>query len=176
MRRLINDAYSSKQPLEVFQQEIAVFEETQHAEVHADAGHQPCATRAPSFGPAHLSPKPEIHCRGGKEQRCERRIPRPVKDVAGDYEKIFSRIPGTDAPIRCHDNYKENNEGQRIEKHEGWGTCLFKSPLNCQLILPAAGVVFAPGDNRTERRDAKPRCSCSVSASMRARVIRIVFV
>ena len=132
MRRVINDTYSSKQPLKVLQQKIAVFKETKHAEVHADAGYQPCATRAPSFGPAHLSAKPEIHCGGGKQQRREWWIPRAVKDVTCDYEKILSRIPGMDAPIRCYDNYKEDDESQRIEKHEGRGTSLFKSELNCQ--------------------------------------------
>ena len=43
MRRLINDANASEQPLKIFQQEIPVFEESQHAQVHADAGNQPRA-------------------------------------------------------------------------------------------------------------------------------------
>ena len=81
---------------------------------------------------AHLSAKPEIHCRGGKEQRRERWIPRAVKDVACDYQKILARVPGTNAPIRDDDNYKENDESQRIEKHEARGTSLFKSYMNCQ--------------------------------------------
>src|SRR4029077_13711663 len=85
MRWLISDANASEQPLKILQQEIPVFEESQHAQIHADAGNQPRATRMRSFCPAHLPAKPKIHCRGGKVQRSEGRIPGAVKDVASDY-------------------------------------------------------------------------------------------
>ena len=117
MRWLINDANASDQPLKIFQQKVPVFEESQHAQVHADAGNQPRAARTPALRPAQLPAEPKIHCRGGKEQRRERRIPGAVKDVACGYEQILARIPGMDAPIGDDDDYKEDNEGKRIEKH-----------------------------------------------------------
>jgi hypothetical protein len=106
-------------PLKIFQQKVPVFEESQHAQVHADAGNQPRATWTPAFCPAHLPAQPKIHCRRRKEQRREGGIPGAVKDVASDYEKILARVPGTDAPIACDDDYKKDNEGKRIEKHTG---------------------------------------------------------
>src|ERR1700745_310707 len=102
---LINDANVSEQPLKILQQEVPVFEESQHAQVHGDAGNQPRAPRMWSFCPAHLPAKPKIHCRCRKEQRRERRIPRAVKNVASDYEKVLPRIPGTYAPIGGDDDY-----------------------------------------------------------------------
>ena len=135
MRWLINDANASEQPLKIFQQKVPVFEESQHAQVHADAGNQPRATRTPAFRPAHLPAEPKIHCRGGKEQRREGRIPGAVKNIARDYEKILARIPGTDAPIGGDDDYKKDNESKRIEKHYGRAICLFKSHIDCEDIL-----------------------------------------
>jgi hypothetical protein len=143
MRWLINDANASEQPLKILQQEVPVFEESQHAQVHADAGNQPCATRTLSFCPAHLPAEPKIHCRRRKEQRREGRIPSAVKDVACDYEQILPRIPGTYTPIGDDDDYKKDNEGKRIEKHYGRAICLFKSHVNCQYILPDLTVVFS---------------------------------
>src|SRR5437773_9516774 len=92
MRWLINDANASEQPLKIFQEKVPVFEKSQHTQIHADAGTQPRATRMSSFCPAHLSAEPKIHRRRGKEQRREGRIPRAVKDVAGDYEEILPCI------------------------------------------------------------------------------------
>ena len=118
MRWLINDANASEQPLKIFQQKVPVFEESQHAQVHADAGNQPRATRTPAFRPAHLPAEPKIHCRRGKEQCGERRIPRTVKNIARDDEEIFPRIPGTYAPVGSDDDCKKDDEGERIEKHD----------------------------------------------------------
>jgi hypothetical protein len=136
MRWLVNDANASEQPLKILQQEIPVFEESQHAQVHADAGDQPRAPRMWSFCPAHLPAEPKIHCRGGKEQRREGRIPRAVKDVASDYEKILPRIPRTYAPIGGDDDYKKDDERERIEKHYRCAICLFKRQGDCQYNLP----------------------------------------
>jgi hypothetical protein len=83
-----------------------------------------------------LPAEPKIHCRGGKEQRRERRIPGAVKNIACDYEQILARIPGMDAPIGGDDDYKKDNEGKRIEKHYGRAICLFKSHIDCEYILP----------------------------------------
>src|SRR6267378_904325 len=98
MRWLISDANASQQPLKILQQEVPIFEESQHAQVHADAGNQPRAARMQSLCPAHSSTEPKIHCRRGKEQHCERGVPRAVKGIARNYEEIFLGVPGTYAP------------------------------------------------------------------------------
>ena len=41
MRWLIDDSAASHQPLEIFEQEISVLEEPEHAQIHRDAGDQP---------------------------------------------------------------------------------------------------------------------------------------
>jgi hypothetical protein len=71
----------------------------------------------PSFGPGHLSAKPKIHRRRRKKQRCKRRVPGAVKNVARDYEKIFPRVPGMNTPVGGDDDYKKDDERQRIEEH-----------------------------------------------------------
>ncbi len=119
MRRLINDADAPEQPLKILQQKVSVFEKPEHAQVHPDATNQPDATRMPPFGLGNLSAEPKIHCRRGKEQRGKWRVPRAVKDVARDYEKIFPRVPGTNAPVNGDDDCKKGDERKRIEKH-GW--------------------------------------------------------
>jgi hypothetical protein len=69
------------------------------------------------FGPGHLSAEPKIHRRSGKEQGSKWRIPRAVKNVACDYEKIFPRVPGMNTPVGGDDDYKKNYERERIEQH-----------------------------------------------------------
>src|SRR5437016_8740882 len=93
MRWLIDDADAPEYPLKILQQKISVFEEPKHAQVHADAANQPGPARMPPFSLGNLSAEPKIHRRRGKEQRGEWRVPRAVKDVARDYEKIFPRVP-----------------------------------------------------------------------------------
>ena len=158
MRRLIDDADARQQPLEIFQQEVPVFEESQHAQVHADAGDQPGAPRVASFGPGHLPAEPKIHRGGGKEQRGERRIPRAVENVARDYEKILPRIPGTDAPVRGDDDYKKDNEGKRIEEHYRSAICLSKMPpmasTFCQPCRSARWAVL--GDDVAQSGETLP--------------------
>ena len=41
MGQMINDPDPSEQPLEIFEQEVSIFEEAEHAQVHAHAGHEP---------------------------------------------------------------------------------------------------------------------------------------
>jgi hypothetical protein len=65
-----------------------------------------------------LSPEPEIHCRRGKQQGGKGRIPGAVKNVARDDEKILSQIPTAQTPIESRDDDVENDEGQRIKKHD----------------------------------------------------------
>ena len=132
---MIDDSEAREQPLKIFQQKVPVFEKTEHAQVHADAGNQPRAPRMVSPGLAKLSAKPKIHCRRGEEQRREWRVPRAVKNVARDHEEIFPRVPGTHAPVGGDDDYKEGDEGERIEKH-GRRDCLSKRHANGEYILP----------------------------------------
>ena len=119
MRWLIDDADPRKQPLKILQQKVPVFEKPEHAQVHADAANQPGPARMRAFRLGNLSAEPKIHCRRGKEQRGERRVSRAVKDVARAYEKIFPRVPGTNAPVGSDDDCKKGDERKRIEKH-GW--------------------------------------------------------
>ena len=136
VRGLVEDSSAREQPLEILEQKVPVFEKTEHAQVHANAGNQPCPAGMAAFGPGHLSAKPKIHRRGGKKQCGEWRVPRAVKNVACDYEKIFSRVPGTNTPVGGDDDYKKDDERERIEKHYGRAMCLFKSHVDCQYILP----------------------------------------
>src|SRR6266496_189284 len=69
------------------------------------------------FGSGHLSAEPKIHRRRRKEQYGEWRVPRAVKNVARDYEKIFPRVPRTNTPVGGDDDYKKDDERQRIEEH-----------------------------------------------------------
>ena len=119
MRRLINDPDAGEEPLEILKQEISVLEEAEHAQIHANAGDQPTLLRVSILRFADLAPKPEIHRRCRKQKRGKRRIPRPVKNVARDYEQIFPDRPGSDAPIGGQDHHKKDNKGERIEEH-GW--------------------------------------------------------
>ena len=116
VRRLIDDADLRHQPLEILEQEISVFEKTEHAQIHTDTGHQPDAA-GPPLGLGDLPPEPEIHRGRGKKERGERRVPSPVKNVARGDEKIFPRGPGADAPIEHHHDHEEDDKGERIEKH-----------------------------------------------------------
>src|SRR2546428_4919225 len=70
-----------------------------------------------SFSPGNSRSEPKIHRRRGKKQRGEWRIPCAVKNIARYYQKIFPRVPGTDAPVRGHDDRKKDYEGERVEKH-----------------------------------------------------------
>src|SRR6266536_5255707 len=136
MRWLVDDTDAREQPLKILQQKVPVFEEPEHAQVHADAANQPDASRMASFSRGNSSAEPKIHCRRGKEQRGKWRVPCAIKNVARDYEKIFPGIPGTYAPIGGDDDCKKDDECERIEKH-GWrATAYLKRHANGQYILP----------------------------------------
>ena len=64
-----------------------------------------------------LPAEPEVHRRSGKKERSERRIPRAVKNVAGDDKQIFPRRPRSDAPVKRDDDHEEDNESERIKQH-----------------------------------------------------------
>src|SRR6266581_4667223 len=113
MRRLIDDSNVREQPLEILEQEISIFEEPEHAQVHADARDQPNAPFMSIFGFANLPAEPEIHCRGGKQKGSKRRIPGAVKNVAGNNQQIFPRRPRSDAPVKRDDDHEENAERNR---------------------------------------------------------------
>ena len=117
MRRLINDAQSREQPLKILEQKVSVFEEAQHAQIHANASDQPATLSMLIFGFGHLTAKPEIH-RGGREQeRSEGWVPGAIKNVAGYDEQIFPRLPGMNAPVKSDDDHEENDERERVKKH-----------------------------------------------------------
>jgi len=115
MRRLIDDADSREQPLEILKEEISVFEKTEHAQVHAHARDQPSFLVI--FGFTYLPTEPEIHCGGRKQKRGKGRVPGAVKDVARDNEQIFPQLPTAEAPVESDDNYEKDNESERVKKH-----------------------------------------------------------
>ena len=149
MRRLIDDPDSRQQPLKILEQKVPVLKEPEHAQIHANARNQP-TTSCMFSGFAHLTAKPEIHRGGSEQKRGKRRVPRAVKDVARDYEKIFPRIPGMHAPVSGDDDCKKDYEGERIEKHDRRATAYLRLMLMastfCQLILWIESEL-APQDN-----------------------------
>jgi hypothetical protein len=81
------------------------------------------------FSHGHSSAEPKIHCRRGKEQRGEWRVPRAVKNVACDDEEIFPRVPRMHAPVGGDDDYKKDDEGERIEEHGRRATAYLRPML-----------------------------------------------
>jgi hypothetical protein len=104
--------------LEILKEKISVFEEAEHAQIHAHTRDQPAAFRALIFRFGHLPAEPEIHRCRGKKKRGKGRVPGAVENVTGDDEQIFPCRPGTDAPIKRDDDYEKNDESERIKKHD----------------------------------------------------------
>jgi hypothetical protein len=141
MGRLINDSDARKQPLEILEQKISVFEEPEHAQIHANAGNKPPAFAMRILRLGNLAAEPEIHASCRKEQRGKWRVPRAVKNVACDYEKIFSRVPGTNTPVGGDDDYKKDDERQRIEEHGGRAIAYSRGTPIASINLPAIGRI-----------------------------------
>ena len=135
VRWVIDDADAREEPLEIFQQEISVFEEPEHAQVHADTADQPTSPRGPILGFANLPAQPKIHRGGRKEERGKRWVPRTVKNVTCDHEQIFSRGPGMDAPVRGHDDDEKDNESDGIEKHGSPAIAYLRRQTNCEYFV-----------------------------------------
>ena len=117
MWRMVDYPDAGEEPLEIFQQEVSVFEKAKHAEVHADTADQPSSSRRLVLGFGNLPAKPKIHRGGGKKERGKRWVPGSVKNVARGHQQILPRIPGADAPVQRHYDHEEDNKGERIEKH-----------------------------------------------------------
>src|SRR5206468_10706127 len=92
MRWLVDDTDAREQPLKILEQKVPIFEEPEHAQVHADAANQPDASRTASFSRGNSSAEPKIHCRRGKEQRGKWWVPCAIKNVTCDHEEIFPRL------------------------------------------------------------------------------------
>ena len=117
MRRLIDDPDSREQPLKILQKKISVLEKTEHAQIHANARDQPAASCMLISGFGHSTAKPKFHRGGPEQERSERRVPRPVKNVTGYDEQSFPRLPRTNAPVKSDTGHEENDEGERIKEH-----------------------------------------------------------
>ena len=117
MRRLVNDPDSRKQPLEILEQEVSVFKEPKHAQIHANACNQPTTPCMLISGFAHLTAKPKIHRGRPEQERSEGRIPGAIKTVAGYHEQIFPGLPRTNAPVKSDNGHEENDERERIKEH-----------------------------------------------------------
>src|SRR4029077_19815373 len=116
MRRLIKDPNSREQPLKILEQEVSVFEEPEHAQIHANARNQPTTSCMLISGFAHLTAKPKIHRGGPEQERSERRIPSAIKNVTGYDEQIFPRLPRFNTPVKSDDDYEENDERERLKE------------------------------------------------------------
>src|SRR5262249_8186993 len=128
--RLIKDSDASEQPLGGLEEKVFVLEKTEHAQGHAKAGDEPSLLAMSIFRLADLPPAPENHRRGGEKERGKWRIPCAIENVTRNDEKIFSQIPTAKAPVDRRDDDVENDEGERIEKHD--------EPL--RITLPMAAV------------------------------------
>jgi hypothetical protein len=117
MRRLVDNADAREQPLEILEQKISVFKKAEHAQVHAHTRDQPPLLCALIRRLGNLAAQPEIHRRGRKKKRGERRIPGTVENVTGHDEQIFPQFPAANAPIKRHDNYEKDDKRERIKKH-----------------------------------------------------------
>src|ERR1051325_2577124 len=117
MRRLVNNSNTRQQPLEILQQKISIFEKTQHAQVHANAGNEPPALPMRTLRFGNPATKPEIHAGCRKEQRSKWRVPSAVKNVTRYNQQIFSQLPAVKTPIERDDNRKEDNKRERVEEH-----------------------------------------------------------
>jgi len=143
---MVDHADAGKEPLEIFQQEVSIFEKPEHAQVHADAANQPRTMRRLSFCFGDLPAQPEIHRGGGKKKRGKRWIPGAIKNVACGHQQIFPRIPGADAPVQRHYDGEEDNEGEGIEEH-GWPAIAY---LNRQNDCEDFVVRFIQADGKQE--------------------------
>src|ERR1043166_1400444 len=117
MRRLVNDSDPRQQPLEILQQKISVFEEPEHAQVHANAGNQPPGLPMQTLHLGNLAAEPEIHAGCRKEQGGKWRVPGAVKNIARYDQQVFSQLPSLKAPVKRDDNREEDKECEGIEKH-----------------------------------------------------------
>ena len=68
-------------------------------------------------GLGHLTAEPKIHRSGPEQERSERRVPGAIKNVTGDDEQIFPRLPRTNAPVKSDNDHEENDERERIKEH-----------------------------------------------------------
>src|SRR5260370_338285 len=83
MRRLIDDSNVREQPLEILEQEISIFEEPEHAQVHADDRYQPTAPFMSIFGFANFPADPKFHALGGAQMGSGERLPHAAETCAG---------------------------------------------------------------------------------------------
>src|SRR5262245_40532480 len=117
VRWLIDDPDSREQPLKILEQKVSVFKEPEHAQIHANARNQPATSRMFS-GLGHLTAKQKIHRCGPKQKRSKWRVPCAIKNITGYDEQIFSGLPRTNAPVGSDNDHIENNERERIKKHD----------------------------------------------------------
>ena len=117
MRRLIDDPDPRHEPLEILEQKISVLEEAEHAQIHANAPHQPSLLGPLTLRLADLAAEPEIHRGRREQQRGERRVPCAVENVTGDHEQIFPQLPTPETPVERRYDDVEDDKGERIKKH-----------------------------------------------------------
>ena len=114
---LVIDADACGQHLEIAQEELAVLEPAEHAEVCGYGRQHPGASTpwTGRFGDA--VGRPPVDHRGDPQQDDERRVPRRVEDVARDQQVDLAGLPSKRQRMQRKNEREEQRERQRIENH-----------------------------------------------------------
>ena len=116
-RRFIGDAQRRHEVAEIGEQESAVFEIAEHAQVGDNRQQHPCAPHGRLFGVDELLRGIPVDHRRHPQQNHEWRIPRRVKQVTCDQEVDFLRGPAERHRVQSEHNREEHHEGERVENH-----------------------------------------------------------
>lgn len=112
---------AAEQQGQIFRKKVVVFEDAEDREVQDDVanGHPPASL--PVVSESAYEQAARVAEEGGQDdQKQKPHIPPAVKDIAGSYQKkILPRQPFEYEPIKQEDYRQEEDEFQRIEKHNG---------------------------------------------------------
>jgi hypothetical protein len=111
---VIDDADAREQPLKFLQQKVPVFEKPEHAQVHADAAnHQPRREWRPFALAIRLPSQKSIAV--VEKSRAANGGFQPRRKCSSRPQEIFSRIPGTHAPVHAHDDCKKTTNVSELK-------------------------------------------------------------
>jgi hypothetical protein len=110
--RDVDDAERRHQRLPVLQQELAILEEADEADVDADGDHEPGAAHGAALvaRPVDAACDEPVDDRRGPQQQDERRIPGRVEDVARDEQVHLLRPPGQERQVVQDEQHDEKDE------------------------------------------------------------------
>ena len=99
-------------------EEVAVLEDRDRAEIRAKADDQPPAPRSRIFRPRQHHADDIIEPARGHEEEEEFPIPRGVKEVAAEKQPDLARTVFAQTPIDAEDREKEPEEAEFYKEHE----------------------------------------------------------